>query len=70
MLAVDLDHDGLSEIVTRGDAQVRLLVRSGERWSGTRVASLCHDLLAWKTAPEHDPAVLLACDGGAQVIRR
>lgn len=70
MLAIDLDDDGLSEIVTRGSAEVRLLVRSGERWSGTRVASACHDLLAWQTAPEQDGAVVLACDGGAQVIRR
>jgi hypothetical protein len=70
ILAIDLDRDGNPEIVTRGSAEVRTLTRADGRWQGSRVAAVCHDLLALVLAPEQAPSVLLACEDGGQILRR
>jgi hypothetical protein len=64
--AVDLDGDGTAEIVTRGNARVRLLRWSGSTYEATNVATNCHAL----AVPTPATSVLLLCADGAQWLGR
>jgi hypothetical protein len=68
ILATDLDGDGTPEIVTRGSSEVRVLANSDGRWQGARAAGTCNDMAAVEL--DATLAVLLACEGGGQLVRR
>jgi hypothetical protein len=60
--ALDLDPGGGLEIITRGDAEVRVLAATAEgSWRARKVAAVCSDMLELGG----DLGLWLACDAGA-----
>jgi len=44
IIAADLDGDGSPELVTRGNAYVRVYKRNGDRWQGQTIAGVARDI--------------------------
>lgn len=69
ILPADLDGDGSLEIVTRGDAEIRILRRQGDRWQGTTAARACRDAAVVDLDDRPGDELLVACDRGAKIVR-
>jgi len=70
ILVSDLDGDGTPEIITRGSSQVRMLERTGDGWAASTLRSGCHEALTATLGPRAEPALILVCDEGTQIVRR
>lgn len=64
----DLDGDGQLEIVTRGNAHVRVLDRQDGRWSASTVQSACDEAAAADLTAAPGSELLLLCSGGAELV--
>jgi hypothetical protein len=70
LVIADLDGDGASEIVTRGEALVRAYRRGGERWIGMTIAERCRDVAAGDLDGEPGDELLVIGDQVVQVRLR
>ena len=68
IIAADLDGDGRPEIVTRGNAHVRVLRQSSAGWRGATVARECRDMTALDLDGRSGKDVLALCKDTVQLL--
>jgi hypothetical protein len=67
IFASDLDGDGRAEIVTRGNAFVRVLRRRDGRWNAETVGTACSATLAVELDSRPGLELFTLCEDGAQI---
>lgn len=65
IVTVDVNGDGVREIVTRGSKHIRALSRKGDRWEGAHLASACRHIAPLLGGKD---ALLALCSDGARVL--